>query len=109
MRLAAGAPPNLWDYFVKTAAQLSWYIPTQALHNKTPYEAMQGRKPNLSHLCEIGCRAFVLIQHKTNPKIYECSLKCILIGYSPNSKAYICYHKPSHRVITSFHVRFIES
>jgi type IV secretory pathway VirB10-like protein len=52
---------------------------------------------------------FVLIQNKHNPKIYEHSLECQLIGYSPNSKAYICYYKPAPRVITSYHVEFIES
>ena len=32
-----------------------------------------------------------------------------MIGYSQDAKAYRCYHWPTHRVITSFNVKFIES
>jgi hypothetical protein len=60
-------------------------------------------------LREIGCQAFVLIQNKHNPKIFDRSIECILIGYSTDSKAYICYDKLSRRVFTSYHVKFIES
>lgn len=58
---------------------------------------------------EIGSRAFVLIENRHNPKIYERSLECVLIGYSENSKAYRCYHRSSGKVITSYNVVFIES
>jgi hypothetical protein len=51
----------------------------------------------------------VLIQNKHNPKIFGRSIECILIGYSTDSKAYICYDKLSRRVLTSYHVKFIES
>jgi len=58
---------------------------------------------------EIGCRVFVLIQNKHNPKIYDISLECVLIGYDTNSKTYRCYHCETNRVISSYHVRFLES
>jgi hypothetical protein len=58
---------------------------------------------------EIGCKAFVLIQNRHNPKVYERSLECVLIGYEPNAKSYRCYHRPTKQVITSYHVRFLES
>ena len=76
---------------------------------KTPYEAWYDQKPDLSYLHEIGCDAFVLIPNKSNPKIFDHSLKCILIGYSNNSKAYICYHAKSRKVVTSYLLTFIES
>jgi hypothetical protein len=58
---------------------------------------------------EIGCRVFVLIQNKHNPKVFDRSLECILIGYDPNAKTYRCYHRESKKVISSYHVRFLES
>jgi len=58
---------------------------------------------------EIGCKAFVLIQSRHNPKIFERSIECVLIGYDTNSKTYRCYHRPTKRVISSYHVRFLES
>ncbi len=103
------APAYLWDYFVETAGYVAQRRPTTYQNKMTPYEAWYGVKPNLAHLREIGCKAFVLIQNKHNPKIYDRSLECQLIGYSSNSKAYICYHRQTHRVVTSYHVEFIES
>ena len=51
----------------------------------------------------------MLIQNKNNLKIYERSYECVLIGYSLNSKAYWLYHCPTHKIIVSYHVDFIES
>ncbi|KAF7776523.1 hypothetical protein Agabi119p4_4916 [Agaricus bisporus var. burnettii] len=67
------------------------------------------KKPNLSHLREIGSRAFTLILNRNNPKILARSIECVLIGYSDNSPSYRLYHRATHKVITSFHVNFIES
>ena len=59
---------------------------------------------------EIGCHVFVLIQNKHNPKVFDRSLKCVLIGYDdPDAKTYRCYHRESKKVISSYHVRFLES
>ena len=74
---------------------------------KTPYKLLCGWKPNLSHLREIGAHAFVLHPgdiRKMEPRSEE----CVLISYGPNSKTYHCYHRKSHQVIESFHVKFIE-
>ena len=109
MRLQTGLPPNRWDKFFVTACYLSVRSPTRSLINTTPYECWHGHKPDLSHLREIGSRAFVLIQKDHNPKIYARSIECVLIGYSSDSKAYRCYHHESNKVLVSFNVRFIES
>ncbi|OBZ67852.1 Retrovirus-related Pol polyprotein from transposon TNT 1-94 [Grifola frondosa] len=110
MRLASEVPDNRWDEFYLTANYLTIRTPTSSLpDSRTPYEAFYGSKPDLSHLREIGCKAFVLIQNRHNPKIYERSVECTLIGYGPDSKTYRCYHKPTHKVISSYHVVFVES
>ena len=67
-------PPNRWDEFALTAGYLSARTPTRTL-GKTPYEVWHGKKPDLSHLREIGSRAFALILTH-NPKIYERSFEC---------------------------------
>lgn len=109
MRLQTGLPANRWDEFILTANYLRVRVPTKALNNITPYEALYGHKPNLSHLREIGSRAFVLILNKHNPKIFQRSEEFVLIGYGSDSKTYRCYHRATHKVIESFHVVFIES
>ena len=90
-----------------TASYLSAHTSIKSL-GKTPYKAWFRTKPDISHLCEIGCKAFVLIQDKHNPKIYAQSYECVPIGYSQDSKAYHLYYCKSSKVIQSFHVKFIE-
>jgi hypothetical protein len=109
MRLTAGVPPNHWDEFIVTANYLHMLVPTKSLKNITPFEAYHLRKPDISHLREIGCKAFVLILNKHNPKVFQQSEECVLIGYETNSKIYRCYHHATHKVIESYHVVFIES
>ena len=55
------------------------------------------------------CHAFVLILNCHNPKFYECSVECVLIGYDLKSKLYCCYNCESKQVYSSYHVRFLES
>ena len=110
MRIYADCPPNLWDEFYLTASYLDERTPTASLKDGiTPYEAYYNRRPDYSHLREIGCRAFVLILSRHNPKIYDRSIECVLIGYDFNSKTYRCYDKTSKKIYSSYHVRFIES
>ena len=109
MRIHCDLPPNRWDELVNTACYLTVHTPSCSLPNMTPYEAFVGIKPNLSHLREIGACAFVLVLNQHNPKLYQCSVKCVLIGYEANSKAYRCYHQASHKVFSLYHVTFIES
>ena len=110
MRIYADCPPNLWDEFYLTASYLDERTPTVSLEDGiTPYEAYYNRRPDYSRLREIGCRAFVLILSRHNPKIYDRSIECVLIGYDFNSKTYRCYNKATKTVYSSYHVRFIES
>ena len=109
MQIYVDLPPYLWDEFYLIASYLHTWTMTHSLNGLTPFAQWYRKKPNLSHLCEIGCKAFVLIQDRNNPKIHERSIECTLIGYEPNAKAYRCYHRASGKVITSYHVLFIES
>jgi hypothetical protein len=88
MRISCGLPPKTWDEFYATAAYLTARTSTTSLAGKTPFEAWHNVKPNLSHLREIGCRAFVLIQNAHVPKIYGRSIECVLVGYQKDAKAY---------------------
>ncbi len=93
MRIYAKVPANLW---------LEFYLTAIYLHNKTatllstkpitPYKKWHNRTPDYSYMREIGSRCFVLIQSKHNPKIYERSVECVLIGYDLKSKTYRCYN-----------------
>ena len=107
MRLACNTPPSLWDEFYATATYLTTLTTSSSCNGKTPFELWFGHAPSLSHLREIGCRAFALISTH-NPKIYQRSVPCILIGYAPNAKAYCLWNPATGRIFNSFHVNFIE-
>ena len=102
-------PGKLWGECVCTAAYLRDHTPTRMLKDKTLYEAYYGSRPDVSHLCELGCQAFILIQSESQPKIYDQSVEGVLVGYSTNSKAYQCYYPKTGRIIITRHVSFIES
>ena len=107
MRLSCNAPASLWDEFCLTAVYLSNFTITSANHDKTPFQLWYNRVPSLSHLQEIGCHAFALI-NTNNTKIFRCSTPCTLIGYALHSKAYCLWDNTSNSVFNSFHVTFIE-
>lgn len=75
------APAELWDEFCATSAYLTNLTASSTLQGRTPYELWFGRRPSLSHLREIGCRAFALIP-TAQPKTFARSRPCVLIGYS---------------------------
>ncbi|KAF9496764.1 hypothetical protein BDN71DRAFT_1357223, partial [Pleurotus eryngii] len=61
MRIQSKVPANRWDKFCQTACYMSCQTYSWSI-GMTPYKAWHGTKPNLSHLCKIGCLALVLIQ-----------------------------------------------
>src|SRR5271155_17684 len=80
MRIYANLPEFLWDELYLTASHLTAKTITRSLGNITPFEKWHQRRPDYSYMREIGCKVFVLIQNRHNPKIYERSLECVLIG-----------------------------
>ena len=107
MRLACNAPASLWDEFCATAAYLTNLTASSSIAGKTPHEIWFGTAPSVSHLREIECHAFSLIQ-TSNPKIFRCSTPCTLIGYAPHSKAYHLWDNTTGAIFNSFYVTFIE-
>ena len=70
MCLYANLLPFLWDELYLTASHLHAKTATHSLNGKMPWELWYRRKPDYSYMCEVGCRAFVLILNRHNPKIY---------------------------------------
>ena len=109
MHLYMGCPPELWDEFYLTANHLQDKTTTQLLLGTMPWQEYYGHKPDYSYMQEIGCKAFILILNKHNPKLYGHSLECILIGYNENAKSYHLYHPQTCKIYSSYHVHFLES
>jgi hypothetical protein len=78
--------------------------------DKTPYEILKGRKPNLSHLRSFGCKCFILNNGKENLGKFDSKAdEGIFLGYSLSSKAYRVYNKRLQIVEESVHVNFDET
>jgi hypothetical protein len=95
-------PGAFWGEAVMTAVYLPNRAPTKAVIGKNPYEAIYGRKPNMSHLRTFGCVAHVKTAEPHLSKLADRSTKMVFIGYERNSgtKAYRFYdpHTKSLRV-----------
>jgi transposase InsO family protein len=55
----SGLSQMLWGEAVMHAVWLKNRMSTRVLRDTTPYEARTGMKPDLSSLCEFGCKAYV--------------------------------------------------
>lgn len=67
MRIKVGLPSNLWLELVKTVGYYLNRMPHKALQWKTPFEAVHGHKPSLTHIRLLGCKVYML--NKYVPKL----------------------------------------
>ena len=65
-------------------------LPTKRLHGRTPFEAMHGRAPNLSHMRVFGSVCYPLNVIK-NSKSMVTALPHIFCGYDDSSQGYVCF------------------
>src|SRR5271163_2998605 len=60
MRIAARLQANLWPEIDRAAGYIANRTPNKQLNWKTPFEALIGSKPKVTHLHVFGCRAYPL-------------------------------------------------
>ena len=61
-------PHKFWAEALSTATYLVNRSPTKALDGKTPFEAWNGKKPNVNHLRVFGCAAFSHVSKEDRKK-----------------------------------------
>jgi len=80
------------------------------LLNRTPYEFLKGRKPNIRHLRVFRCKCFVHNNGmEPSGKFDPRSGEAIFIGYSSHSTAYKVFNKKTLSVEESAHILFGET
>ena len=84
----AKLPELFWFEAVKYATYIHNTTPTRALEDTTPEEVWSGNKPDVSHLCVFGMRAFVHIPKKKCTKLSARSMVCTFIGFAENRLTY---------------------
>jgi len=101
-------PMRYWGECVLTATYLINRLPTQQLHNKTPYEILYQKQPTYSHLKSFGCLCFPTILKTHKDKFEPRTTPHIFVGYPFNTKGYKVLSLATKRVHISRDVTFHE-
>jgi hypothetical protein len=106
---AAGLDPSYWAQALETAVYVRNRCLTTALQTeKTPYEMMYGKKPNIQHMRIFGCRVYVY-RTRYLTKLDNRAVEGLFLGYARNSKGYVVYVPSIRKLVHSRNVRFLES
>lgn len=81
-------PKSLWADAVQWANHVLNRSPTMIVKDMTPEEAWSGNKPSIEHFRIFGCIGYVHVLDVKRTKLDDKSVKCVMIGYSNESKAY---------------------
>ena len=81
-----GLSNGFWDEAIKTVVYLKNRSPTKFLGFKTPFEALYGFKPVVSHLRVFGSKYFSHIPKVDRKKLDPKAMKCIFVGYGTEFK-----------------------
>ena len=102
------SPYNFWAEAISTACHATNRLFLRKLLNKTPYEILLGKKPDLSYFRVFGCKCFIRKKGNRLSKFETRSIEGIFVGYSTNSHGYRVYNKTTGQVEESSDVKFDE-
>ncbi|GJY99913.1 zinc finger, CCHC-type containing protein [Tanacetum coccineum] len=109
MMKAMKLPLNFWAEAVRHTIYILNRVPTRALEDKTPYEALYNRKPNLENLRIFGCTAYAKITIPHLKKLDDRSIPMIYLGVEDGSKACRLYDPITKKKHVSRDVKFMET
>nr|GFA31851.1 zinc finger, CCHC-type [Tanacetum cinerariifolium] len=109
MMKAMKLPLNFWAEVVRQAIYILNRVPTRALEDKTPYEALYNRKPNLENLRIFRCTAYAKITIPHLKKLDDRSIPMIYLRVEEGSKACRLYDPITKKKHVSRDVKFMET
>ncbi|GJW60347.1 zinc finger, CCHC-type containing protein [Tanacetum coccineum] len=109
MMKATNMPQIFWAKAVRHAIYILNSVPTKALEDITPYEAIKQRKPNLENLRVFGCIAYEKVPSQHLTKLDDRSNKMVYLGNEQGSKAYCLFDPTTQRICVSRDVKFKEN
>ncbi|KAK1406136.1 hypothetical protein QVD17_41423 [Tagetes erecta] len=105
----AKIPITFWDEAIATAC----FVQNRTLlvqdKQKTSYELLFGRKPNISYLKAFGCPVTILNLNDHLGKFESKSDDGFFLGYSSVSKAYRVFNSKTNTVIETINAKFLEN
>ncbi|GJT03670.1 ribonuclease H-like domain, reverse transcriptase, RNA-dependent DNA polymerase [Tanacetum coccineum] len=109
MMKATEMPQDFWAEAVRHAIYILNSVPTKALEDITPYEAIKGKKPNLKDLRVFGCIAYAKVPSQHLTKLDDRSIRMVYLGNEHGSKAYRLFDPTTQRICVSRDVKFKEN
>ncbi|GJV25183.1 putative ribonuclease H-like domain-containing protein [Tanacetum coccineum] len=101
-------PTMFWTEAVSTACYVLNRVLVTKPHNKTPYELMSGKVPNISHLKPFGCLVTILNTSDHLGKFMGKADEGFIVGYAAHSKAYRVYNLSSKKIEETLNLRYLE-
>ncbi|GJU75660.1 retrovirus-related pol polyprotein from transposon TNT 1-94 [Tanacetum coccineum] len=108
MLIFSKAPLFLWAEAVATACYTQNRSLIHTLHNKTPYELVHDKKPDLSFLRIFGALCYPTNDSEDLGKLKAKADIGFFVGYAPNRKGYRIYNKRTRQIMETIHVTFDE-
>ncbi|GKB41025.1 putative ribonuclease H-like domain-containing protein [Tanacetum coccineum] len=98
--------------YYKEAVATACYTQNRSLihtrHNKTPYELVHDKKPDLTFLRVFGALCYPTNDSEDLGKFQAKADIGIFVGYAPSRKGYRIYNKRTRRLMETIHVTFDE-
>ena len=89
MLTESGLPKKIWAEAINTTCHILNRAMVRPILNKTPYELLRGKKPNISYFKSFGVKYFI---HNNNKEILDKfdskSELGYFLGYFDNSRSY---------------------
>ncbi|GKD88019.1 retrovirus-related pol polyprotein from transposon TNT 1-94, partial [Tanacetum coccineum] len=108
MLIFSKAPLFLWAEAVAIACYTQNRSLIHTLHNKTPYELVRDKKPDLSFLHIFGALCYPINDSEDLGKLKAKVDIGFFVGYAPNKKGYKIYNKRTRQIMETIHVTFDE-
>ncbi|GJX68317.1 retrovirus-related pol polyprotein from transposon TNT 1-94 [Tanacetum coccineum] len=108
MLIFSRAPLFLWSETINTACYTQNRSLIRHRYNKTPYELMQDKKPDLSFFHVFGSLCYPTNDHDDLGKFDAKADIRIFVGYAPAKKVFRIYNRRSRIIIEIIHVTFDE-
>ncbi|GKB02923.1 retrovirus-related pol polyprotein from transposon TNT 1-94 [Tanacetum coccineum] len=108
MMIFSKAPMFLWAEAVASFLVNPEPLHIHTRHNKTPYELVHDKKPDLTFLRVFGALCYPTNDSEDLGKFQAKADFGIFVGYAPSRKGYRIYNKRTHRLMETIHVTFDE-
>jgi hypothetical protein len=91
-------PDQFWAKAINTAGYSINRLYLHRILNKTSYELLTGKKPNVSYFRVFGSKCFIIIKRGRKSKFAPKVVEGFLLGYDSNIRAYRVFNKSTRLV-----------